>query len=472
MITTHDKIYIDGEWRAPAQATYANVINSTSEDVMASVCMCSEVEVDKAVAAAQSAFSSWSSLSSQQRQDYLAKAQDKLANKHEEIAQIIAQEVGTPLAVGRVFQAGFPLAVSEMYAGLPKISEEEQVANAIVIQEAIGVVACITPWNFPLHQVVAKVFPALATGCTVILKPSEIAPLTAFLLAEIFDDIGLPPGVFNLVTGYGHDVGTALVAHEDVDMVSFTGSTSAGKTISKLAADTVKRVSLELGGKSASVILDDADLTNALIGSLRMGLLNSGQTCIAHTRILVPADLYEQAAATITSIVNQIPLIDPLGEGEGLGPLISAEQRQRVRYYIQTGVEEGATLLTGGAEEPEMIDKGFYVKPTVFADVTPSMTIAREEIFGPVICLIKYQDEADAIEIANDSVYGLSGAVWSNNEKRAKYVARQLRTGQVHINGGQLNPLAPFGGYKQSGNGRELGKYGLEEFLEFKAIFN
>lgn len=472
MLITHDKIYINGDWLTPAQATYVNVINSANEDVMASVCMCSELEVDQAVNAANAAFVSWSRLCSEDRQVYLSKAQKQLAEKLEEIALLIAQEVGTPLAVGRVFQAGFPAAVAEMYVDLTDKIEEEQVANATITQEAIGVVACITPYNFPLHQVVAKVFPALSAGCTVILKPSEVAPLTAFLLAEIFDNIGLPAGVFNLVTGYGYDVGTALVSHEHVDMVSFTGSTSVGKVISKLAANTLKRVSLALGGKSASVILDDAHLSEALSASLQAGLLNSGQNCIAHTRILVPSALYDQAAEMIVNLVGQISLINPLDEDEGLGPLISAKQRQRVRYYIQTGIEEGARLLVGGVEKPEGIDKGFYVKPTIFADVNPSMIIAKEEIFGPVICLIKYQDEADAIKIANDSIYGLSGAVWSKDVRRAKHVARQLRTGQVHINGSQLNPLAPFGGFKQSGNGRELGKYGLQEFLEFKSIFN
>jgi betaine-aldehyde dehydrogenase len=472
MLITHDKIYINGDWHSPAQATYVSVINSANEEVMASVCMCSELEVDQAVSAANAAFTSWSVLCSEDRRLYLAKAQKQLAEKFEEIALLIAQEVGTPLAVGRELQAGFPAAVAEMYVDLTDDVVEEQVANASITQEAIGVVACITPSNFPLHQIVAKVFPALSAGCTVILKPSELAPLTAFILAEIFDDVGLPAGVFNLVTGYGHDVGMALVAHENVDMMTFTGSTSAGKAISKLAANTLKRVSLELGVKSASIILADANLSEALSVSLQAGLLNSGQNCIAHARILVPSSLYEQAADILVSLVGQIPLINPLDEGEGLGPLISAAQKQRVLYYIQTGIEEGARLLVGGVEKPEGIDKGFYVKPTIFAEVNSSMIIAQEEIFGPVICLINYQDEADAIKIANDSVYGLSGAVWSKDVKRAKHVARQLRTGQVHINGSQLNPLAPFGGFKQSGNGRELGKYALQEFLEFKAIFN
>lgn len=472
MLITHERIYINGNWLSPPQATYANVINAVSEDVMASVCMCSELEVNLAVNAANAAFPSWSVLCSEDRQVYLAKAQKKLAEKCEEIALLIAQEVGTPLAVGRIYQAGFPVAVAEMYVDLTDKVEEEQVANADITQEAVGVVACITPCDFPLHQVVAKVFPALSSGCTVIVKPSEVAPLTAFLLAEIFDDIGLPAGVFNLVTGYGHDVGTALVAHENVDMVSFTGSTSVGKVISKLAANTLKRVSLDLGGKSASIILDDANLSEALSASLQAGLLNSGQSCIAHTRILVPAALYDQAAEIIVSLADKIPLINPLEEGEGLGPLISAAQQKRVLYYIQTGIEEGARLLLGGVEKPQGIDKGFYVKPTIFGDVNPNMVIAKEEIFGPVICLIKYQTETDAIKIANDSVFGLSGSVWSTNVKRAKYVARQLRMGQVHINASQLNPLAPFGGYKKSGNGRELGQYGLQEFLEFKAIFN
>jgi betaine-aldehyde dehydrogenase len=368
-------------------------------------------------------------------------------------------------------QAG--LAIGDVVTNAKVLREfqfEEQIGNAQIVKEPVGVVGCITPWNFPLHQVTAKVAPALAAGCTVVLKPSEVAPLTAFVLAEIIHEVGLPAGVFNLVTGYGPVVGEALAAHPDVDMISFTGSTRAGKRVSELAAQTVKRVALELGGKSANVILDDADFERAVSSGVSNCYFNSGQTCSALTRMLVPEPRMEEAIAIAKRAAEKFTVGDPLGGQAKLGPLVSATQRDRVVNYIRKGVEEGATLVAGGAEKPEGLDKGYFVRPTVFANVDNQMAIAQEEIFGPVLSIIGYKDEDDAVRIANDTVYGLAGGVWSSDPERARRVARRLRTGQVEINGGKFNPLAPFGGYKQSGNGRELGKFGLEEFLEVKAL--
>jgi betaine-aldehyde dehydrogenase len=376
-----------------------------------------------------------------------------------------------PVKLATRIQAGSPTFTFGMYAKLlGGYQWEEKVGNSIVVREPVGVVACITPWNYPLHQIAAKVAPALAAGCTVVLKPSEVAPLNAFILAEIIDSVGLPKGVFNLVTGFGPVVGEALAKHPDVDMVSFTGSTRAGKRVSELAAATVKRVALELGGKSAAIVLDDADLAAAVKGTVSACFLKSGQTCSAHTRMPVPEAKYAEAAKLAAEEAQKFTLGDPMDEKTRLGPLTSAAQRERVRGYIRKGIEEGAELLAGGPDAPAGLDKGYYVKPTVFGQVKPDSTIAQEEIFGPVLSIITYQDEADAIRIANDTPYGLGGGVWSATEEHALKVARRLRTGQVDINGGPFNMFAPFGGFKQSGHGRELGKFGLEEFLELKSL--
>jgi aldehyde dehydrogenase (NAD+) len=332
------------------------------------------------------------------------------------------------------------------------------------------VVGAITPWNYPLHQIALKVAPALAAGCTVVLKPSEVAPFNAFILAEVVEAAGLPKGVFNLVTGFGPAAGEALVKHPQVDMISFTGSTRAGKRISEVAAQTVKRVALELGGKSASVILEDADLAAAVKGTINSCFLNSGQTCAAHTRMLVPESKYTEAAKIAKEIAEGFTVGDPFGDSARLGPLVSAAQRERVRTYIRKGMAEGAELITGGPESPPGLPRGYYVKPTVFGRVKPESTIAREEIFGPVLAIIPYKDEEDAIRIANDSLYGLAGGVWSGDEAHALRVARRMRAGQIDINGGPFNMQAPFGGFKQSGKGRELGRFGMEEFLEYKSL--
>lgn len=471
-IIVRDKFFIGGEWVEPAGSGMIDVINSTTEEVMGKVPEGLSEDADRAVAVAKIAFQRWSEASPETRAKYLADAAEKLKERQNEIALLIAKEVGMPLPLATAVQAGMPLANMKFYAKLAASYkfEDEPVGNAAIVREPVGVVACITPWNFPLHQVVAKVAPALAAGCTVVLKPSEVAPLTAFVLAEVFQEVGLPPGVFNVVTGYGPVVGEALAAHPDVDMVSFTGSTRAGKRVSELASKTVKKVALELGGKSANVILDDANFEEAVRAGVGNCYFNSGQTCSALTRMLVPASRQEEAIRIAQETAENFTVGDPVAGESKLGPLISSTQRDRVRNYIKKGVEEGATLVTGGADAPAGLEQGYFVKPTVFANVRDDMTIAQEEIFGPVLSIMPYQDEDDAVRIANGTVYGLAAGVWSGDAERAKRVARRLRAGQVEVNGGKFNPMAPFGGYKQSGNGRELGKYGLEEYLEVKAM--
>ncbi len=470
-VRTYGNLYLNGQWTEPTGTETIEVINATTEAVMGRIPAGTAEDANRAVAAAKAAFPSWSATTVETRAAYLEQIAAQLTERKAEIAEIIAQELGMPLPMANAVQAGMAIGDVSLNAKvLREFQFEEQIGNAHIVKEPVGVVGCITPWNFPLHQITAKVAPALAAGCTVVLKPSEVAPLTAFVLAEIVHEIALPAGVFNLVTGFGPVVGEALAAHPDVDMISFTGSTRAGKRVSELAAQTVKRVSLELGGKSANIILDDADFERAVSSGVGNCYFNSGQTCSAHTRMLVPASRMEETIAIAQRAAAKFTVGDPLGGTAKLGPLVSATQRDRVVAYIQKGIAEGATLVAGGAEKPEGLEQGYFVRPTVFANVDNRMTIAQEEIFGPVLSIIGYEDEDDAVRIANDTVYGLSGGVWSSDPARAQRVARRLRTGQVEINGGKFNPLAPFGGYKQSGNGRELGKYGLEEFLEVKAL--
>ncbi|MBK8314820.1 MAG: aldehyde dehydrogenase family protein [Acidobacteria bacterium] len=467
----NDKLYINGAWVKSNGTGMIDVINSTTEEVMGRIPEGTAEDVIAAVSAAKNAFESWSTTSIEDRAKYLKAISDKLAERRDELADIIANEVGMPLPMATAVQAGMPALIMGSYAQiLQDFKFEEKIDNALVVKEPVGVVGAITPWNYPLHQVVAKVAPALAAGCTVVLKPSEVAPLTAFILAEICDQVGLPAGVFNLVTGYGPVVGEAIVSHPDVDMISFTGSTRAGKRVSEVAAQAVKRVSLELGGKSANIILDDADFNKAVASGVGSCYFNSGQTCSALTRMLVPKSRHDEAVAIAKKTAEGFTVGDPREGKFKLGPLVSATQRDRVVNYIKKGIDEGAVLVTGGPEMPEGVNKGFFVRPTVFANVNNRMTIAQEEIFGPVLSIIPYEDEEDAIRIANDSIYGLAGGVWAGSVERASRVARRLRTGQVEINGGRFNPMVPFGGYKQSGHGRELGKYGLEEFLEIKSM--
>jgi betaine-aldehyde dehydrogenase len=469
---TFDKLYIDGKWVASTGANKPiEVLEASSENVIATIPEGTAADIDRAVKAAKAAFETWSLSSVEERAGLLGKIAEGLAKRSDEIAQVISQEVGMPIGLSKLIQAGLPTGNFATYAALVRqFAFEEQVGTSLVVREPIGVVGCITPWNYPLHQIAAKVAPALAAGCTVVLKPSEIAPINAFIFAEIVEAAGLPKGVFNLVTGYGPVVGEALASHPLVDMVSFTGSTRAGRRVSELAAQSIKRVALELGGKSANILLDDADLEKAVRNGVNACYLNSGQTCSALTRMLVPRARQDEAVRIAKAAAESFTVGDPLKGEAKLGPLISAEQRERVRGYIRKGVEEGARLVTGGPEQPEGLPKGYYVKPTVFADVNNRMTIAQEEIFGPVLVIIPYDSEEEAIKLANDTIYGLAGGVWSQDPERAKRVARRMRTGQVEVNGGRYNLLAPFGGYKQSGNGREFGKFGLEEFLEIKSM--
>jgi acyl-CoA reductase-like NAD-dependent aldehyde dehydrogenase len=467
----YDKLFIGGQWATSDSSSSIEVINASTEQVMGRIPVGTRKDVDGAATAALTAFADWGSTPVEVRSGYLRKLHQGLAARSDEIARTVTGEVGMPLKLSQRIQAGLPAAVMESYAKLAADYHfEERIGNSLVVREPVGVAACITPWNYPLHQIVAKVAPALAAGCTVIVKPSSQAPQTAFILAEIVDEAGLPPGVFNLVSGPGGVVGEALALHPEVDMITFTGSTATGRRLSALAADSIKRVALELGGKSASVILDDADLSSAVKGTLGACFLNSGQTCTAHTRMLVPENRYEEIKDLVLEICKNFVPGDPLDDKTRIGPLVSSAQRDRVRSYIRKGIEEGAELLTGGPEAPDGLDRGYYVKPTIFGRVGPGMTIAKEEIFGPVLAIITFRDEDDAVGIANHTIYGLSGGVWSGDTARAERVARRLRTGQVDINGGPFNLYAPFGGYKQSGNGRELGKFGLEEFLEIKSI--
>ncbi len=470
-----DTIYINGAWVASTSTSTIEVIDAGTEEVFATIPEGTAEDVDKAAKAAAAAFPAWFAKSVDERCDLLQKVADQLGARNAEIAEIVSHEVGMPQLFSSLIQAGLPTGTFGDVASRARSFEwEREEGNSLFVREPIGVVGCITPWNYPLHQIANKVAPALAAGCTVVLKPSEVAPINAFILAEIMHEVGIPAGVFNLVTGTGPVVGEAIAAHKLVDMVSFTGSTRAGKRVMQVAAETVKKVGLELGGKSANIILDDADLSVAVPDGVFKCYLNSGQTCSALTRMVVPRAKLAEVEALATAAAENFRTIDPFGDAPegtfGIGPLISAAQRDRVRGYIQKGIDEGAKLLTGGTETPDGHERGYFVAPTVFSEVNNQMTIAQEEIFGPVLSIIPYDTEEEAIAIANDSLYGLAGGVWSADADRANRVARQIRTGQVEINGGAFNLVAPFGGYKQSGIGRELGTFGLEEFCEVKSL--
>ncbi len=468
---TRDKLFIGGEWVEPAGSGAIDVINPTTEEVLGSVPEGTADDAGRAVDAARAAFDSWSALPAEERAGYCAAIGAQLADRVDELAALITSELGMPLEHSRAYQAGLPpLAFSSMPELVRELAWEEKVGNSVVVREPVGVVAAITPWNYPLNQIALKVAPAITAGCTVVLKPSEVVPFNAFVLAEACEEAGLPAGVFNLVTGYGQVVGEAIVSHPDTDMVSFTGSTRAGRRVSELAAARVKQVAVELGGKSPNVILEDADLEQAVTAGVGNVFLNSGQTCSALTRMLVPREKLEAAERIAAEAAKGYAPGDPFAEGSAIGPLVSEVQRERVRGYIERGEEEGARLVTGGAQAPEGLERGWFVRPTIFSGVTTDMTIAQEEIFGPVLAIMPYDDEEEAVRIANDSAYGLSGAVWSGDEERARRVAARIRTGQVAINGGAYNPMAPFGGFKQSGHGREAGRFGLEEYLVTKSL--
>jgi betaine-aldehyde dehydrogenase len=470
-VGNRDRLYIDGRWVEPEGQGHLEVSNSATGEVCATVPEGSAEDANRAVAAARAAFDGWAATSPAQRADYLDKIKAGLKARAADLLQVIAVEVGMPTSLAPAYQLGSPPFVFGYYAGLLRDFQfEKEVGSSLVVYEPVGVVGAITPWNYPLHQISLKVAPALAAGCTVVLKPSEVAPLNAFVLADVIDEAGLPAGVFNLVTGTGPVVGEALACNPQVDMISFTGSTRAGKRVTELGAQTVKRVTLELGGKSANVILDDADLDSAVRRGVQQVLVNTGQSCDAWTRMLVPREKQAEVERIAVEVMAETVVGDPLDAASFMGPLVSKTQQERVQGYIRKGVEEGARLVAGGDSPPAGHEAGFFVQPTLFADVKPEMTIAQEEIFGPVISIIPYDTEDDAVTIANDSIYGLAGAVWSADPERAKRVARRIRAGQVYINGASFNMLAPFGGYKQSGNGRELGEFGFEEYLEVKSL--
>jgi aldehyde dehydrogenase (NAD+) len=466
------QFYIDGKWVNPTAARDWKITNPATEEPIATISLGSEVDVDKAVSAATRAFDSYSQTTVEERAALLKRVIEVYTAKAEEMAQTISLEMGCPLSLSRAAQSAAGLGhLFEIVKVLENFKFEELKGSTLMRKEPIGVCGLITPWNWPMNQVVAKVAPALAAGCTVVLKSSEMAPLSAYLFAQILDEAGLPPGVFNLVNGDGPTVGSAIAAHPDVAMVSFTGSTRAGIAVAQAAAPTVKRVTQELGGKSAHIILDDADLETAVKEGVQACFRNTGQSCNAPTRMLVPRSKMAEATTAAKKIAEATKVGDPLAEGNHIGPLASKAQFDKVQRLIRVGIAEGARLIAGGPDRPEGMSKGYFVKPTIFADVRNDMTIAREEIFGPVLCIIPYKDEEDAVWIANDTLYGLSGFVSAGDIEHARRVARRIRSGNVHINNARVDFGGCFGGYKQSGNGREWGEAGLAEFLELKAIF-
>src|SRR5271166_3271890 len=466
------QLYIDGKWVDPIKAHDFQVINPASEEPVATISLGSPADVDNAVAAAKREFESYSETTPDDRLAFLQRIIEVYVAKSDEMAETISSEMGAPLSLSLAAQVPAGLRhLSEIVKVLGHFKFEELKVSTLMRKEPIGVCGLITPWNWPMNQIVCKVAPALAAGCTMVLKPSEIAPLSAYLFTHILHEAGLPPGVFNLVNGDGPTVGAAISSHPDVAMVSFTGSTRAGISVASAAAPTVKRVTQELGGKSANIILDDADLANAVKEGVQACFRNSGQSCNAPTRMLVPRSRMAEAVQAAEHAADATIVSDPFAEGTHLGPLSSEAQFEKVQRLIQKGIEEGARLVTGGLGRPDGLTKGYFVKPTVFADVRNEMTIAREEVFGPVLCIIAYENEDDAVRIANDTPYGLSGFVTASDIPRARRVAKRIRAGNVHINGARVDFGGCFGGYKQSGNGREWGEAGLEEFLELKAVF-
>jgi len=465
------QFYINGEWVDPLTPRTLDVINPATEEPVARISLGSAADVDRAVKAAKKAFDSYSRTSREERLQLLQKVAEVYTAHLGELAETISSEMGAPLRLAQVAQAPSGLAhlgqIIEVLRAYPFV---ENRGTTRLLKEPVGVCGLITPWNWPANQIMCKVAPALAAGCTMVLKPSEVAPLNSIIIARILHEAGVPAGVFNLVNGDGPTVGTALSTHPDIDMMSFTGSTRAGVEVARAAAPTVKRVAQELGGKSANIILDDSDLEKAVSGGVRSCFVNSGQSCNAPTRMFVPAARHDEAVAIAKKTAEQVKAGDPADPSAQMGPVASGAQFEKVQRLIQKGIDEGAQLVTGGPGRPDGLKKGFYVKPTVFAGVRNDMTIAREEIFGPVLCILPYKSEDEAVALANDTEYGLSGYVFSGDQERAMRVASRLRTGNVHINGAGADFSAPFGGYKRSGNGREWGEHGFEEFLEIKAV--
>tara|TARA_B100000315_G_scaffold193523_2_gene184041 strand:+ start:687 stop:2120 length:1434 start_codon:yes stop_codon:yes gene_type:complete len=470
-VSNRQKFYIDGAWVAPSTADTLDVINPANEEVIDQVAMGGEADINAAVTAAKTAFETFSQTTREQRIELLGKIIAAYSARLGEVAATISEEMGAPMALANAAQA--PAGLGHFMTTLQVLKNfefEEDIGTSHVVREPAGVCGLITPWNWPINQIACKVAPALAAGCTMVLKPSEVAPFNAILFAEILDEAGVSPGVFNLVNGDGPTVGAALSAHPDIDMMSFTGSTRAGIEVAKNAAPTVKRVAQELGGKSANIILDDADFATSISRDVFGVCMNSGQSCNAPTRMLVPQARMQEAAAIAKAAAEGVTVGDPNAEGTTIGPVVSEVQFNKIQDLIQKGIDEGATLEIGGTGRPDGLNRGYYIKPTVFSNVTNDMSIAQEEIFGPVLSLIGYQDDEDAVRIANDTIYGLSGYISSGDSERAKALARRIRTGNVHLNGAPVDNNAPFGGYKQSGNGREWGAHGFEEFLETKAI--
>jgi aldehyde dehydrogenase (NAD+) len=471
MTTAYNKFYINGEWVEPAGRETIDVINPATEEAFATISMGTAEDVDAAAKAARAAFPAWSQSSVEERVAVLKKIMAGIQARAGDLAAAITSEMGAPVGLANAAQV--PSGLGHFAAVLPVLENykfQETRGSTLIVKEAAGVCGFITPWNWPLNQIACKVAPALAAGCTIVLKPSEVAPINAYILAEIIDECGLPPGVFNLVNGDGPNVGAAISAHPEVDVVSFTGSTRAGREVAKAAADGIKRVTQELGGKSANIILDDvADFGKAVFSGVLNCFRNSGQSCNAPTRMLVPKARMAEAIESAKAAVAKAVVGDPTNEGTSLGPVVSELQFNKINALIEAGIKEGAELIAGGPGRPDGLDKGYYIKPTVFANVTNDMTIAREEVFGPVLTIIGYEDDAEAVAIANDTEYGLSGYV-SGEPAHAQQIALQIRTGMVHINGAPLDISAPFGGYKKSGNGREWGLEGFEEYLETKAM--
>ena len=470
-MSNHLKFYIDGAWVDPIEARSLDVINPATEEAVAKISLGSAADVDRAVKAARAAFPSYSRTSKEERIALLTRIIEAYKARYDDVAKAISQEMGAPAWLATKAQAATGVAhLNQMIAVLKDYEFEHLQGKTMIVREPIGVCGFITPWNWPINQIMCKVAPALAAGCTMVLKPSEIAPLNAIIFAEVLHAAGVPKGVFNLVNGDGPTVGQAIASHPGVDLVSFTGSTRAGILVAKAAADTVKRVHQELGGKSANIILPDADLKKAVADGVKSCFLNSGQSCNAPTRMFVHADQLADAVTVARQAAEAVKVGDPSAKDTTIGPVVSKTQFEKIQRLIEAGVREGATLVTGGPGRPEGLDRGYYVKPTVFANVTKDMTIAREEIFGPVLSILPYSTEAQAVEMANDTEYGLAGYVQSGNLDHARKVASELRAGQIAVNGAPGDMAAPFGGYKQSGNGREWGKYGFEEFLEIKAV--